>query len=311
MLRTSGTGVGNKNLEFVTRVRGPTRRRIDGMLPASRTAAAAALLLGVFGDSAAAFQGSRLSPSMAATPPAVSRRQAVGALGFGAFSLVPALANADSEKPLVPAGEMIKPPANSCAQGVGGKCEELAEGNPLILELQKKSAENRLKYQKQELESYWNRNYKEFFDSACTAKDTKVLTHAPHPHCLPLPVCPPRAGSRWRAHTLAHTSPSTLLGLQCGFEQTADGKWRVTDKKVRTSGQARLRRRDAERERGGSRERERSERARACSAQGKERAEGRFTGIYMHACMHACIRILSLSLSPHTHTHTHTHSLAE
>jgi hypothetical protein len=44
---------------------------------------------------------------------------------------------------------MIKPPANSCAQGVGGKCKELAEGNELILKLQQRSAENRLKYQKQ------------------------------------------------------------------------------------------------------------------------------------------------------------------
>lgn len=131
----------------------------------------------------------------------VSRRSAVGAFALGALSFGPSMANADGEKPLVPGtfqsflrqlyakvteltwndflpahaeGELIKPPANSCAQGVGGKCEELAEGNPLILELQKKSAQNRLKYQKEELESYWNRNYKEFFDTTCSQKDTKV-----------------------------------------------------------------------------------------------------------------------------------------
>lgn len=45
-----------------------------------------------------------------------------------------------------------------------------------------------MKYQKQNLESYWNRNYKDFFDAACTGKDTK-----------------------------------------CRFEQTADGKWAVTE----------------------------------------------------------------------------------
>ncbi len=90
-------------------------------------AVAIAALLGVLGDSAAAFQCT-LSPSMVASPPAVSRRHAIGACAFGALSMFPTLANADAEKPLVPESEMIKPPANSCAQGVGGKCTELAEG---------------------------------------------------------------------------------------------------------------------------------------------------------------------------------------
>ena len=66
---------------------------------AARTAAASALLFGVLGDCAAAFQGSRLPPTMAATPLAVSRRQAVGVLGVGAFSLVPALAGFHSASP--------------------------------------------------------------------------------------------------------------------------------------------------------------------------------------------------------------------
>jgi hypothetical protein len=96
--------------------------RISGM-----RAVAIAALLGVLGDSAAAFQ-CNLSPSMVASPPAVSRREAIGACAFGALSMFPTLANAEAEKPLVPESEMIKPPANSCAQGVGGKCTELAEG---------------------------------------------------------------------------------------------------------------------------------------------------------------------------------------
>ncbi len=37
-------------------------------------------------------------------------------------------------------------PPGSCAQGVGGKCEELSEGNPLIKELQARSAKNRIRF---------------------------------------------------------------------------------------------------------------------------------------------------------------------
>ncbi len=88
---------------------------------------AVGVMFGVLGDSAVAFQCT-LSPSMAASPPAVSRRHVIGACAFGALSMFPTLANAEAEKPLVPESEMIKPPANSCAQGVGGKCTELAEG---------------------------------------------------------------------------------------------------------------------------------------------------------------------------------------
>jgi hypothetical protein len=135
--------------------------------------------------------------SMTAQEPVVCRRGALaGALSSSLGLLVlPAASGAEDEKPLIPESEMLKPPKNSCEQGVGGKCTELAEGNPLILKLQKSSAENRLKYQKQNLESYWNRNYKDFFDAACTGKDTK-----------------------------------------CGFEQTADGKWIVKDKKAANGG---------------------------------------------------------------------------
>ncbi|EKX33819.1 hypothetical protein GUITHDRAFT_155928 [Guillardia theta CCMP2712] len=101
-----------------------------------------------------------------------SRRSIVaGILSVGgAFLAGPVLAE---DRPKIPEDQMIKPPSNSCAQGVGGKCEELAEGNPLIMELQKRSAANRLKYQKEELESYWNRNYKDFFDNSCTAQNRK------------------------------------------------------------------------------------------------------------------------------------------
>ena len=74
----------------------------------------------------------------------------------------------------------------------------------------------RLKYQRQELESYWNRNYKEFFDSACTAKDTKVPGHARVASvCLmPLPTL-----SRARAFTrtrslIRHTSSPILFALK-------------------------------------------------------------------------------------------------
>lgn len=95
----------------------------------------------------------------------------------------------------------------------------------------------RLKYQKQELESYWNRNYKDFFDSACTAKDTKVPGHARVVSiCLmPLPTLSrARAVTRTRS-LIRHTTSLILFALivQCGFEQTADGKWRVIDKKVK------------------------------------------------------------------------------
>mmetsp|Transcript_38920 Transcript_38920/g.60663 ORF Transcript_38920/g.60663 Transcript_38920/m.60663 type:complete len:184 (-) Transcript_38920:207-758(-) len=93
------------------------------------------------------------------------------ALSLGFVSLVAGQAagaeEAGGDRPLIPDSELIKPRADGCAQGVGGKCTELAEGNPLILKLQEKSSKNRLKYQKQELESYWNRNYKDFFDASC------------------------------------------------------------------------------------------------------------------------------------------------
>lgn len=93
-------------------------------------------------------------------------------------------------------------------------------------------SQKRLKYQKQELESYWNRNYKDFFDSACTAKDTKV----PAPARVDSNAYSLRARAFTRTRSLIrHTTSLILFALivQCGFEQTADGKWRVIDKKVK------------------------------------------------------------------------------
>ena len=117
-------------------------------------------------------RASRATVVMAAAhehQPSVSRRAVTILAGL---CLRPAGATAD-DKPLVPDAERIKPPETSCAQGVGGKCAELAEGNTLILELQKRSAQNREKYQKQELESYWNRNYKDFFDASCNVRSSQ------------------------------------------------------------------------------------------------------------------------------------------
>jgi hypothetical protein len=74
----------------------------------------------------------------------------------------------------------------------------------------------RLKYQRQELESYWNRNYKDFFDSACTAKDTKVPGHARVVSiCLmPLPTLSrARAVTRTRS-LIRHTSSAILFALK-------------------------------------------------------------------------------------------------
>lgn len=72
----------------------------------------------------------------------VGRRQLLGTLFAGTAALAASPVFAE-DAPSIPTDQMIAPPATSCAQGVGGKCEELSEGNPLIKELQERSAKNR------------------------------------------------------------------------------------------------------------------------------------------------------------------------
>lgn len=52
-----------------------------------------------------------------------------------------------------------------CAQGVGEGCADLAEGNDFIKSLQEKSAANREANTREALNSFYQRNYPDYFDS--------------------------------------------------------------------------------------------------------------------------------------------------
>ena len=52
-----------------------------------------------------------------------------------------------------------------CAYGEGDGCEDLAEGNPLILELQRKSSANKETIQKEARDAFYVKNYPDWFAS--------------------------------------------------------------------------------------------------------------------------------------------------
>ncbi|KAG7338159.1 hypothetical protein IV203_026027 [Nitzschia inconspicua] len=52
-----------------------------------------------------------------------------------------------------------------CAYGEGEGCDDLAEGNPLILELQRKSSANKETIQKEARDAFYMKNYPDWFAS--------------------------------------------------------------------------------------------------------------------------------------------------
>ena len=81
----------------------------------------------------------------------------------------------------------------------------------------------RLKYQKQELESYWNRNYKDFFDYACNAYDKAgpsrtIVTSA-------RPCSPPHIET---SRNVIIQDP--FVRQKCDYIQKPDGTWEIGTK---------------------------------------------------------------------------------
>jgi hypothetical protein len=81
------------------------------------------------------------------------------------FLVAAATATTASILPTFPekAGAVIS--SKYCAYGEGDGCDDLAEGNPLILELQRKSSTNKETIQKEARNAFYMKNYPDWFAS--------------------------------------------------------------------------------------------------------------------------------------------------